>query len=288
LSIILIGAFLFLLPKATHAGIPFIDALFTSTSAVCVTGLIVVDTGTYFTHFGQIIIVMLIQVGGIGIMTFTSYFSFFFRGGSSYENQLALREMTNSDKIAEVYNTLKKIIWITFFIEAFGALIIYSSLDNSMIPTFEGRTFFAVFHAVSAFCNAGFSTLYNNLYEIGVRFNYTLQLTVAFLIIFGGLGFPIVFNFINYLKHLVVNRVLPFTRQNKAVHIPWVININTRIVIVTTFFLLVGGTASIYFLEYGNTLAEHSGFGKFVTAFFGATTPRTAGFNSVDMTLLQN
>ena len=142
LSIILVGALLLMLPKATHAGIPFIDALFTSTSAVCVTGLIVVDTGTYFTHFGQIIIIMLIQVGGIGIMTFTSYFSFFFRGGSSYENQLALREMTNSEKIAEVYTTLKKIIWITFFIEAFGALIIYSSLDNSMIPTFEGRTFF--------------------------------------------------------------------------------------------------------------------------------------------------
>ncbi len=288
LSIILLGALLLMLPKATYTGIPFIDALFTSTSAVCVTGLIVVDTGTYFTHFGQIIIVMLIQVGGIGIMTFTSYFSFFFRGGSSYENQLALREMTNSDKIAEVYNTLKKIIWITFFIEAFGALIIFSSLDNTMIPSFGGRTFFAVFHAVSAFCNAGFSTLYNNLYELGVRFNYTLQLTVAFLIIFGGLGFPIVFNFINYLKHLVVNRLLPFTRKNKAVHIPWVININTRIVIVTTFLLLVGGTTAIYFLEYGNTLAEHSGFGKIVTAFFGSTTPRTAGFNSVDMTLLQN
>jgi Trk-type K+ transport system membrane component len=109
---------------------------------------------------------------------------------------------------------------------------------------------------------------------------------VAFLIIFGGLGFPIVFNFINYVKHLFVNRLLPFTQKNKAVHIPWVININTRIVIVTTFFLLLGGTISIYFLEYGNTLAEHNGFGKIVTAFFGATTPRTAGFNSVDMTAL--
>ena len=287
LTIILMGTLLLMLPKATYSGIPFIDALFTSTSAVCVTGLIVVDTGTYFTHLGQIIIIILIQVGGIGIMTFTSYFSFFFRGGSSYENQLVLREMTNSEKIAEVYSTLNKIIWITFFIEAVGAILIFSSLDRSLIPTFGGRTFFSFFHAISAFCNAGFSTLYNNLYETGFRYNYALQLTVAFLIIFGGLGFPIVFNFINYIKHLFVNRILPFTQKNKAVHIPWVININTRIVIVTTFFLLLGGTVSIYFLEYGNTLAEHNGFGKIVTAFFGATTPRTAGFNSVDMTALR-
>jgi potassium uptake TrkH family protein len=287
LTIILMGTLLLMLPKATYSGIPFIDALFTSTSAVCVTGLIVVDTGTYFTHLGQIIIIILIQVGGIGIMTFTSYFSFFFRGGSSYENQLVLREMTNSEKIAEVYSTLKKIIWITFFIEAVGAILIFSSLDRSVIPSFGGRTFFSFFHAISAFCNAGFSTLYNNLYETGFRYNYPLQLTVAFLIIFGGLGFPIVFNFINYIKHLFVNRLLPFTLKNKVVHIPWVININTRIVIVTTFFLLLGGTISIYFLEYGNTLAEHNGFGKIVTAFFGATTPRTAGFNSVDMTALR-
>lgn len=286
LTIILIGTLLLMLPKATYSGLPFIDALFTSTSAVCVTGLIVVDTGTYFTHLGQIIIIILIQVGGIGIMTFTSYFSFFFRGGSSYENQLVLREMTNSEKIAEVYSTLKKIIWITFFIEAVGAIFIFSSIDRSLMPSFGGRTFFSFFHAISAFCNAGFSTLSNSFYETGFRYNYYLQLAVVFLVIFGGLGFPIVFNFINYLKHLFVNRILPFTQKNKAVYIPWVININTRIVIVTTFFLLLGGTISIYFLEYGNTLAEHSGFGKIVTAFFGASTPRTAGFNNVDMTAL--
>jgi len=286
LSIIMIGALVLSLPNATHHGISFINALFTSTSAVCVTGLIVVDTGTYFTHFGQTAILVLIQIGGIGIMTFTSYFSYFFRGGSSYENQLVLREMTNSEKIAEVYKTLKKIIWLTFSIESIGAILIYSSIDRSVIPSVAGRTFFSVFHSISAFCNAGFSTLLNNLYEPAFRYNYPLHLIFAFLIIIGGLGFPIVFNFITYLKHLLVNRVLPFTRQNKAVHIPWVISINTRIVIITTFLLLVGGTLCFYFLEYNNTLAEHSGIGKIVTAFFEATTPRTAGFNSVDITAL--
>jgi Trk-type K+ transport system membrane component len=219
-------------------------------------------------------------------MTFTSYFSYFFRGGSSYENQLVLREMTNSEKIAEVYKTLKKIIWLTFSIEAIGAILIYSSIDRSIIPSVAGRTFFSVFHSISAFCNAGFSTLFNNLFEPGFRYNYPLHLIIAFLIIIGGLGFPIVFNFINYLKHLLVNRVLPFTRKNKAVHIPWVISINTRIVIITTLLLLVGGTLCFYLLEFNNTLAEHSGYGKIVTAFFEATTPRTAGFNSVDFTAL--
>ncbi|NCO62312.1 MAG: ATPase, partial [Flavobacteriia bacterium] len=107
LTIIFLGSLLLLLPKATHQGISFIDALFTSTSAVCVTGLIVVDTRTYFTLFGQSIILFLIQVGGLGILTFASYFSYFFKGGSTYENQLTLSEMTNSQKLGDVFSTLK-------------------------------------------------------------------------------------------------------------------------------------------------------------------------------------
>jgi hypothetical protein len=112
LMIIFIGTFLLMLPKATYEGISFVDALFTATSAVCVTGLIVVDTGTYFTEFGQIIIMGLIQVGGLGILTFASYFSYFFKGGATYENQLALSDMTSSKKLGEVFSTLKYIILI--------------------------------------------------------------------------------------------------------------------------------------------------------------------------------
>ena len=108
-----------------------VDALFTSTSAVCVTGLIVVDTGTFFTQFGQIIILLLIQAGGIGIMTFTSYFSYFFKGVSSYQNQLLLSQLTNTEKIAEVFTVLKKIILITFSIEAIGAFLIFQSINHS-------------------------------------------------------------------------------------------------------------------------------------------------------------
>lgn len=280
--VILFGTLLLLLPKATVGEISFVDALFTSTSAVSVTGLAVVDTGTFFTSFGQTIIAILIQLGGIGIMTFTSYFSYFFKGGSTYENQLIMRDMTSSDKIAEVFSTLKKIILLTFAIELIGAILIFFSLDHKVIPAINDRLFFSVFHSISGFCNAGFSTLSNGFYEEAFKFNYPLHLYLAFLLILGGIGFPIMFNTYKYFKHLIINRVVPFTRKANVKHKPWVINLSTKIILITTFILIVFGTVSFYILEYNGALAEHHGFGKVVTAFFGGVTPRTAGFNSVD------
>ena len=285
IAIILIGTFLLMLPNATYTEISYLDALFTSTSAVCVTGLIVVDTGSFFTQFGQTIILLLIQLGGIGILTFASYFSYFFKGGSNYENQLVLSDLTNSQKLSDVFSTLKRILVITFSIEIIGGLLIYSSLNNDLLPTFFERTFFAVFHSVSAFCNAGFSTLPNGLYESGFRFNYALQSYIILLLVIGGLGFPIVVNILKYLKYWIVTNFLNFSK-NKNQHKPWVFSINSRITLITTFALIIIGTILIYISEYNNTLAPHSGFGKFITALFGATTPRTAGFNTVDMTAL--
>lgn len=283
LIIIFVGSLLLMLPNATYEGISYLDALFTSTSAVCVTGLIVVDTGSYFTQLGQSIILVLIQLGGLGIMTFTSYFSYFFMGGTSYENQLVLREMVNSERLADVFSTLKKIILLTFSIEALGAILIYFSIDPYLVPLKSSRVFFSAFHSISAFCNAGFSTLSQSLYQPEFRYNYNMQLVIAALFIIGGIGFPILFNFIKYLRHLVVNRWWPAGRGRQAMHIPWVISLNTRIVAITTLVLLTSGTALFYWLEYDNTLAAHSEFGKVVMAFFGGATPRTAGFNSVEM-----
>ncbi len=280
--IILSGTLLLMLPKATNTGISFINALFTCTSAVCVTGLSVVDSGTYFTTFGQILIIILMQAGGLGILTFTSYFSYFFKGESTYDNQLLMKDMINSQKITEIFVTLKRIIIVTFIIEAIGAILIYISIDETVVSNNLNRIFFSIFHSISGFCNAGFSTLPNNLYEPSVRFNYFLHIIVAFLIILGGLGFPIVFNAIGYSKHLLINRFIPLITGKEQKHKPWVININSRIVLITTGILLFGGTLLFYIFEYHNTLAEHSGFGKIITAFFGATTPRTAGFNTVD------
>ena len=289
LAIIIFGAFLLKLPNATNENIPFIDALFTSTSAVCVTGLIVVDTGTYFTFFGQCIILVLIQLGGLGIMTFASYFSYFFRGGSSYESTLMIGDLTNSNKIGEVFSTLKKIILVTFSIEILGALLIFSSLSSEVLTSFSDRSFFAVFHAVSAFCNAGFSTLSESLFDADFRFNYSLQSVIMVLFIFGGLGFPIVFNLFNYIKYLIQKRLIPYTFRLRRDNIvkPWVVNLSSRITLITTFTLLIVGGAVFYFFEYNNSLAEHDGFGKVITAFFGAATPRTAGFNTVDVSSLR-
>lgn len=279
--IILLGAFMLMLPNATKGGISFLDALFTSTSAVCVTGLAVVDTGTFFTEFGQTIILVLIQIGGLGILTFASYFSYFFKGGSTYENQLSLGEMTNSQKIGEVFSTLKRILIITFSIEIVGGILIYTSLDERLLGSFMERFFFSLFHSVSAFCNAGFSTLSSGLYDSGYRFNYGLQLTLIALFVLGGLGFPIVVNLLKYFKYLIKTRIIHFGKRYK--HKPWVLNLNSRITLITTIALTVIGTIIIFFTEYSNTMSEHGPFGKFVTALFTATTPRTAGFNTVDM-----
>ncbi len=286
LFIILAGTALLMLPRATHEGISLLDALFTSTSAVCVTGLIVVDTGSYFTVFGQSIILFLMQIGGLGIMTFASYFSYFFRGQTSYQNQLMLKDATNSEKIGEVFSVLKKILFITFIVEFIGGIFIYFSLNNSEIAHIKDRLFFSAFHAVSGFCNAGFSTLENSLYEPDFRFNYPLQIILAVLFILGGIGFPIVLNIYKYIKYSITNLILKIRKNRPLPYSPWVINLNTRIVILTTFVLLATGTIGFYAFEYNNTLAEHNWFGKIVTAFFSAATPRTAGFSVIDITAL--
>lgn len=289
LGIILIGGLMLMLPNATYDGISFIDAIFTSTSAVCVTGLIVVDTGSYFTLFGQFIIIGLIQIGGLGIMTFASYFSYFFRGDTSYKNQLMLSDITTSNKLGEVFGTLKSIIITTLSIEIFGAILIFSYLDRTSIDGYFNQIFFAIFHSISAFCNAGFSTLNANLFDVGFRFNYPLQLTIIFLFIIGGLGFPIVFNLLKYARYVITERLIPkITNREKPIQvIPWVINLNSRIVIITSLILLIVGTVVIFFFEYNNSLADHNTFGKIVTALFTASTPRTAGFNTVDITNLR-
>ncbi len=280
-AIILLGSLLLMLPKATHAGINFTDALFTSTSAVCVTGLIVVDTGSYFTIFGQSIILILIQIGGLGILTFASYFSYFFKGGTTYESQLSLSEITNVSKLSDVFKTLKIILLITFIIEAISAVLIYFSLDTTVLSSFSQRIFFSIFHAVSAFCNAGFSTLSNSVYETGYRFNYGLQLIIIATFVFGGLGFSIVSNMMAFAKYKILTLFKFNQHQNN--HQPWILNLNTRITLVTTLSLTAIGFVLFFILEYNNTLADHSFFGKLVTSLFGAATPRTAGFNSVNM-----
>lgn len=281
LGLILFGTLLLMLPSATYHGISFINALFTSTSAVCVTGLVVVDTSSYFTPFGQTIIMLLIQAGGLGILTFASYFSYFFKGGATYENQIALSDISNAGKIGEVFTTLKRILIITFLVEAIGAFFIYINIDVQLIPSFFDRVYFSIFHSISAFCNAGFSTLPGGMMQDGFEFNYPLQLTIISIFVFGGLGFPIVINVLRYIKHFIRRYILWFV-SGKDNYKPWILTLSSKINLITTFTLIILGTAIIYAKEFYNTLSGHDGVGKVVTALFTATTPRTAGFNSID------
>jgi Trk-type K+ transport system membrane component len=278
------GAFLLTLPGATYQGISFIDALFTSTSAVCVTGLSVVDPGTYFTRFGLTIIMILIQIGGLGILTFASFFTNFFKQGSSYQNQLIFSDITSSKTLEGVFGTIRNIVYITFIIEGIVATIIYYSLNDKLFTSVFDKIYFSVFHSVSAFCNAGFSTLSSQLYDVNYKFNYPLQLAIIFAFVMGGLGFPIISNMVKYTKYKIIY-VLGLRKKDK-IHRPWLLNLDSRLNIITTSIITFVAFIVFLCLEFYNTLAEHQFFGKLVVALFGATTPRTAGFNNIDMTAL--
>lgn len=273
----LIGAFLLMMPSATTNGITFTNALFTSTSAVCVTGLAVVDTANAFTIVGQSIILVLIQLGGIGILTFTSFFAFFFRGSSSFKEGLNTKDFIASEGLKDVFRAALNVVLFTLGVELIGAIFVYASVLNN--PAIENKFFFSIFHSISAFCNAGFSILSAGLYDVGLRFNYFLQWIIMILIVLGGLGHNIIFNFYQYIKNYIIELF-----ENKIVHKKIrIITLNTRIVIYTTAILLVVGFVFLFISEYNATMTEHKTlFGKITTAGFNSVTPRTAGFNAVD------
>ena len=282
LSLVLVGALLLMMPNATTQPLSFIDALFTATSAVCVTGLIVVDTATYFTTFGQVIIMGLIQIGGLGILTFVTYFSYFFKGGVSYETQASISEMSYMRGMGDVVSTLKSILYVTFAVEAVAAALIYISIYDILDMDWSEQLFFSVFHAISAFCNAGFSTFSAGMYDDALRFNYPLQLIIATTFIFGGMGFVIVVNVLRYLRDRAERLI--YRHDQRYIYRPWLLNINSRITLITTGALLLVGLIGVMIFEYNNVLADHrSFFGKLVTGLFTAATPRTAGFNTIDM-----
>ncbi len=285
--LIVFGTGLLLLPRATYDGISFIDAVFTSASAVCVTGLIVVDTATYFTPLGQGILLFLIQLGGLGVMIFTSFFGFFFQGSHSFQNQIFLKDFINEEQLGKIYKTLVKILGFTFGLELAGAFLIYQSFPAGLHSGLE-KVWYSAFHSISAFCNAGFSVFTDGMFDagMGARYNFNMHLVIAWLIVLGGIGFPVVINFYTFLKYFVINTWNQVTQRKKFRHIPRVINANTRIVLVTTLFLIAGGTLGFWLFERNGVLSGLGWYGQLVTSFFGAVTPRTAGFNTVDMTAI--
>ncbi|WP_026978990.1 TrkH family potassium uptake protein [Flavobacterium tegetincola] len=275
--IILVGTILLLLPTATTGSITFTDALFTATSGVCVTGLTVINVSKELTIVGQTILLSLIQIGGLGILTFTSFFSFFFRGSSSFREGLNVKDFTAQENLKDVLKAALNIVAFTVFIEAIGALFIYTSIMDK--PEIVDKVYFSIFHSISAFCNAGFSTAANGFGESYIKFDYYLQWIVMLLIIFGGLGYTIIFNFAQFVKTSVVQ----FFQQASVPKKVRLLSVNAKIVLITTLVLLVTGFAFFYIAEQNNLLLEHrTYFGKITSAAFHSVTPRTAGFNTVD------
>ncbi|WP_185856807.1 TrkH family potassium uptake protein [Blattabacterium cuenoti] len=279
-----LGSILLMLPASTVKKISFIDALFTSTSAVCVTGLVVLDTAKDFTYLGKIFILILIELGGLGILTITSFFSYFFRDGFSFKEAIFISNFLNTKTTNNVLSLAVKVVMFTLTVELIGTLLIYFSIKEKNTIESDNLLFFSVFHSISAFCNSGFSTLSQGLYSQSVRFNYLFQLIIAFLLILGGIGFNILFNFFAYIW-LTIKKYFLKIFKDEDIRCPvHIVTLNTKIVILTTFFLLFFGTVFYYISEYHYSLSEHSSFhGKWIVSFFSSATSRTAGFHVLNM-----
>ncbi len=264
LSVIAAGTLLLLLPVATASGQwngPMV-ALFTATSAVCVTGLVVVDTGSYFSPFGQGIILLLIQIGGLGYMTTTTFLILLVGGRFDLRQKFALQETSNRPFMQGSRNLIVSIAIVTVAFELVGFLL--------LLPLFEGRSdrlWQALFHSVSAWNNAGFSLLSDSL--VGFRSSLWANITIPLLIIFGGLGYQTIIEQVFWLKSR-------FARGRER----FAFSLNSKVALSTTIFLLLVGTLAFSLTPLIQTLSLGE---KLMVAWFQAVTTRTAGFNSIDI-----
>ncbi len=272
LIIILIGTGLLLLPRAVQPGnqISFLDALFTATSATCVTGLIVVDTGNYFSPLGQWIILILIQIGGLGLMTYSSFFALILRRSISLREKSMLREILNYENMGLIGKLLFYTILVTFGFELVGTVLLFFGLEE-VHPDWSMRLYSAVFHSISAFCNAGFSLYSSSMVEF--QTNYLVLGTVMVLIVLGGLGFPVLLN-------LSGMNLRPSTGRKRI----W--SVQTRIVLWVSGGLIGLGMGSYLLFEAHNTLEGLSWPQRILHSLFQSITTRTAGFNTLDMAQL--
>ncbi len=278
LLLILIGTLLLMLPTMTSQGIsmPFMDALFTSISASCVTGLIVVDTATYFTVKGQFIIMLLIQLGGLNIISFATIFALVSGRSLGIKHQSMLQQSLSTESIFSGKGLLKRIFLFSLLIEIIGSFLIFMSWSPE-IPFGSGteKIFYSVFHSISAFNNAGFSLFSNGLYENMVNNSFAIHGVIAVLIIFGGIGFPVLKDIFS-AERLSLKKRLTWNR----------FSVNTKLVLYTTGALILLGTITFFLVENNNTLAGMSVMEKMMHSFFQSVTTRTAGFNTVDFGLL--
>lgn len=268
-GLILLGATLLNLPMASINGksIGFIDALFTSASAVCVTGLAVVNTAAHWTLFGKIVILILIQIGGLGFMTMATLIALLLGKRITLKERLIIQEEMNQFNLSGLVKLIKYVVISTFLVEAIGAFF----LATRFIPTYGVVTgiWFSIFHSISAFCNAGFDITGASMEPfVG---DFVVNVTIGALVILGGLGYSV---------YLDVTRSKKFKR----------FTLHTKLVLTISGFLLLLGFIFIFIIEFTNplTLGEMSFGNKILAAGFQSIITRTAGFNTVDIGLLNN
>ncbi|MCM3291977.1 TrkH family potassium uptake protein [Paenibacillus sp. MER 180] len=269
-AIVLLGAFLLMLPISNADGIPlpFLDALFTSTSATCVTGLIVVDTGTHFTVFGQVVIMLLIQIGGLGFMTMATLFALALKKKISLKERLILQEALNQGSMEGIVRLIRKVILFAVCIEGTAA-VLFSVRWAFDLPLGKA-IYFGIFHAVSFFNNAGFDLFGSVSGPFSSLTSYVgdpiINLVSMLLIILGGIGF------------IVLSDLVEYKRTRK-------LSLHTKIVLTMTGLLIVIGTVVIFIFEFTNarTLGSLNGWEKFWASMFQSVSPRTAGANTIDI-----
>jgi len=267
LCAIAVGTILLSLPLATTSGTrtPLIDSLFTATSATCVTGLIVRDTGTYFSGFGRLVILVLLQIGGLGIMTFSTLFAIFLGRKLTIKEDVVIQRTMAPNKVQNLATLIKYILFITFGIELLGAALLALRWARVSDWSLGKIVINSVFHSISAFCNAGFS-LFSTSFSSFMSDAY-INLTMIFLIIIGGIGFIVILE----LPRLLQRK--PFYR----------ISIQAKVALSVTLGLILIGTVLFFFLEKNNAMAGLSAKEKVLGSLFQSVTTRTAGFNTINI-----
>ncbi|MEZ4527469.1 MAG: TrkH family potassium uptake protein [Desulfobacterales bacterium] len=271
LLLISIGTFVLMLPvSVTDRPMGFIDALFTATSASCVTGLAVADTGTFFSPFGQTVLLILIQVGGLGIMTLSTLILLIAGKRPGMTDRIVIQDTFTHRKEQGAAEIIRDVMGLALLLEIMGAVILFFCFLPENSP---GRAaWLSLFHSVSAFCNAGFSLFSDSLVQY--RNHWTVNLTVCFLIITGGIGF------------LVLSELRRSLSLKKDI---WKqISLHSKLALSATAVLLAGGTLLIGFMEWNNTLARMPVSERFLAAFFQSVSTRTAGFNTLPVEALAN
>jgi trk system potassium uptake protein len=268
---IVVGTLALKFPVSTNDGhIAWVDALFTATSAVCVTGLIVVETGTYFSVFGQCVILILIQIGGLGVMTISVMLFQWIGRSVSLRQRMAMQDLFAHTPREDIFNIVKSIVLVTFGVEIIGTVLL--TIHWSQELPISRAVYTAVFHSVSAFCNAGFSLFSDSMMHYSS--NLLLNITLCALIVVGGIGFPVLYDLQCWIR----------LRNRQRCRL----SIQTKTVLLTTLILIVTAALMFAFLER-QFLGETSSLSqRIMVPLFQSITCRTAGFNTVDIASLEN